>query len=683
MPLRNKFNLGRFAGVLFLFVVSAFTYLPNLIRATIYRDDWYYAMDRLIGGAGIFQAMFSVDRPIRGPLFEIYYQLFGIQPLPYHLASFLWRFLGGLAALWLFNMLWPRQRRAALFMALLFTLFPGYTRWMEGFENQPRILSSFLEVFSIALTIEAIKTSSLAPKIAAWIGSILLGWVYTALVDFSVGMELFRLLCVFVLVSHDQQNLSFIKKAVLAIRAWAIAVVIPVGFLFWKLFIFHGERKQTDIATQLGYLITSPVHIGSLWLTHLFQSAANVAFLSWGAAPFQSLFSLSLRDVAIGILLAVIPVAAVFFSNRILYKENDDQKNVPDSSSPNAWQVEAIWIGLIGVIAGVLPVVMANRYVNFTAFSHYALPASLAGAVFIGGLVYSILSSRIRLSVVSALVLSAVLTHYAISTRVVNEQDTISAFWQQVAWRAPDIKKGTTLIVNYPNLDLGDAVDAVMGPANFIYYPEQTNQIPATYPLYSMLPTKYTIQDIIVSQNRGDGYRTHVGEINYDRLLVISQPSDTACAHVIDQRWPLFSEVESPQIVLAATRSKVENILTDKESPKLAEFLFGLEPAHQWCFYFEKADLALQTGDWEKVAKLGDEAIESGFQPGDLVEWTPFLQAYAYLGNEQAFKELVGKMKSSSFASLQACDTLIKMQNSGFSFNDQIQDQMNRICNGR
>jgi hypothetical protein len=37
---------------LLILVIAGLTYLPHLSQATIYRDDWYYTMDRLIGGLG-------------------------------------------------------------------------------------------------------------------------------------------------------------------------------------------------------------------------------------------------------------------------------------------------------------------------------------------------------------------------------------------------------------------------------------------------------------------------------------------------------------------------------------------------------------------------------------------------------------------------------------------------------
>ena len=53
----RKFSHAPLVEILLILVIAAVTYLPNLTRATIYRDDWYYTMDRLIGGPGVFQEM--------------------------------------------------------------------------------------------------------------------------------------------------------------------------------------------------------------------------------------------------------------------------------------------------------------------------------------------------------------------------------------------------------------------------------------------------------------------------------------------------------------------------------------------------------------------------------------------------------------------------------------------------
>jgi hypothetical protein len=681
MSLR-KLKYPRAIEIVLLLVVSALTYLPNLLQATIYRDDWYYVMDRLIGGPGVFQAMFSIDRPARGPFFEGYYQLFGVSPLPYHLTSFLWRFLGGLAALWLFNLLWPKQRTAALFMALSFMLFPGYLRWMEGFEDQPRIASACLEALSFVLTLKAIGSIRTIPKIAAWIGAIITGWAYLALVDFGMGMEIFRLLCVFISIGNNQTYGSFIKRSVQAVRAWAIAGLVPAGFLFWKLFIFHNERPQTDIGRQLGVFLASPLSTGFSWLIRLIQSTADVALLSWVTPVLQGFFSLRLRDIATGLVLALMAAASVTLAYYFLNKEMDDERASREDIPQTPWQTQAIWIGLIGVVMGVLPVIMANRYVDFQSYSHYALPASLAAATLIVGLIHFLNSSGLRLTAILALVVFAVLSHLTYSTQVVDEEKITNEFWQQVAWRAPGIQQGTTLFVNYPGINYGDNNDAVDGPANFIYFPEQTNQIPVTYQLYALPQISSTTNDVLAGKNRSDGYRTHIATVDFDHFLVMSQTSGNACVHALDPRWPLLSSSDPDQVLVIADHSKIDSILSDQESPKPAPFIFGPEPAHRWCYYFEKADLARQTGDWQKVVELGNESARAGLHPEDAVEWIPFLQAYAYTGDVQSFNGTAHRINSDPYAKTEACRTLTNMQKSGFPFSSTIEAQMNNLlCN--
>lgn len=680
----RKYSHAPLLEILLILAIAAVVYLPNLSQATIYRDDWYYVMDRLIGGPGVYQEMFSIDRPARGPLFEAYFQLFGIRPLPYHMSSFLWRVAGGVAALWLFRQLWPHQRLATLMMALLFTLYPGYLRWMEGFENQPRILSSFLETLSIALTLYAIRTMQTSSKFLAWIASILTGWAYIALVDFSFGMEVFRFLCVFLLVSRRQESLPFVKKSILAIRAWGIAALIPIGFLFWRFFLFQNERPVTDVGLQLSQLFASPLLTGLWWLARLIQSIANVSFVAWGAPLFQNLFEMGLTNIMVGMLLAGVAVFFLLGMSYWIWKRERDDAHTSDSVG--RWQFEAMWIGLAGVVAGVLPIIIANRFVNFAGYSHYALPASLAGVMVMVGIVFLIPFRNARFGVMAGLVFLAALTHYTASLRILHEEKTIADFWRQVVWRAPGINAGTTLVVNYPAINYAEDVDAVAGPANFLYFPQQTNQIPSIYQLVALPQMDYITKDILAGGRRSYGYRTHVGEINYNNILVISQPTPNACVHVIHAQWPRYSEAESDQILLLGQYSKVENIQTNGTAPQPAEFIFGTEPAQaqSWCYYYQQAELALQNEDWEQIIQIGEQVALLHLSPNDRIEWMPFLQAYAMKGDVKAFKATAIKMDISPFMRREACRTLLQMQEMDSAFTPEIQSLMDeRLCHGQ
>jgi len=84
--------------------------------------------------------------------------------------------------------------------------------------------------------------------------------------------------------------------------------------------------------------------------------------------------------------------------------------------------------------------------------------------------------------------------------------------------------------------------------------------------------------------------------------------------------------------------SDLSRIQPNSESPP--DELFGKEAAHTWCYYFEKAELARQMGDWRRVSELADEVLEKGFEPQNRFEWRPFVDGYLHTGDYQAANEL-------------------------------------------
>ena len=165
-----------------------------------------------------------------------------------------------IGALWLFQLLWPRDRRVAFGAALLFAVYPGYLWWVSPIEYQPMIASLALEVFSIVFTLKAIQSGRPFVKAVYAVAAILTGWAYIALVDYAIGMEIFRFLCVFLLVRREQnlKAVSFWRTGIQAVRTWLLYGLIPVGILIWREFFFTNTRKATDASLQLGMLISSP-----------------------------------------------------------------------------------------------------------------------------------------------------------------------------------------------------------------------------------------------------------------------------------------------------------------------------------------------------------------------------------------------------------------------------------------
>jgi hypothetical protein len=99
------------------------------------------------------------------------------------------------------------------------------------------------------------------------------------------------------------------------------------------------------------------------------------------------------------------------------------------------------------------------------------------------------------------------------------------------------------------------------------------------------------------------------------------------CVRVLDEIYKDDPDL-SASIADMFDISDVSNITATPDTPLLKD-LFGTDPAHTWCYYFEKADLARQMKDWKTVLQLKAEADAQGYEPDLAAEYLPFIEAYA------------------------------------------------------
>jgi hypothetical protein len=666
-------------------LISALIYLSEINNLSYFRDDWYYAYDGLIAGPSIFKVMFSSDRPARGIFFGIYYSLFGSQPLPYHIGIYIWRLLGAYAALWIFHLLWTHQRFKNFAMALLFMIYPGFLWWPAGIEYQPMVASLCLHTFSIALTLKAIKSTGQVNQLFLWVASILSGLVAIALVDYAIGIEVFRILCILLLVIDTRPVLLVKQNVALTIRALVIPLTIPISFLIWKMFIFTGDRKATDIGIQISTLISSPLETTLSWSNQLLTSTLNVLVLAWGTPLIEYINLIKDGNILPAVLVTVLATILAFVVLNHLHIQTSNQ--FADSRSDyNDFSQSAVWLGLFGTIFGLLPIIMANRFVAFGAYSHYALPASLPATILLIGAGSFLQPKKLQIIFISLFVGIAALTHQAVAINAATEQAKIREFWWQVYWRIPKIQEGTLLAVHYPSINYGtgygEDIEIVFGPANFLFYPQPQPGVDiVSYPLGATLLDEQGIQYIVDGkEKRSKPYRSHTMFLNYRRTLVMSQPSTSSCVHVIDPRWIERSKYDPEQIAQLFPHSKIEFALTVNENTTPPQkFAFGIEPAHNWCYYYQKAELARQNGDWEAVAALGKEATSFGLAPVDPIEWTPFLQAYAYLGQVDELKQLSTYFEEDVLYNPSVCKNINGLNHQGFPLQPNVQATVNNL----
>ena len=637
--------------LLVLLIASAAADLPLVGKIGYSNDDWYLMYDAHVAGPQIFHAVYSVDRPARAYVLIPLYSLFGENVLPYHLNLYLFHFLAALALFWALDMVWPRQRLSTFSAALLFLIYPGFLSQPNPVDYQSQIISLFLGMFSIALTIKAILTPRVVPKIIITVVSILCGIAYLSLVEYFIGFEIFRLALIAALVLRGKE-LNWRQRLAIIFRQWIPFPIAPAAFLFWRLFLFQNVRKATDVGAQVGQLFGSPIYKGLGWLIALLQDAIKIIFLAWAVPLHDLAFQLRLRDMLVGLALAICIVLIVAFVSSSLISSEEDSETSYD------WKKEAWWIGWISVIGGLLPVIVSNRQADFGGYSRYTLTGAEGGVIVLVVLLSYLKSARIRMVLFSLLVGTAILTHYANSVNAVSDSQAIRNFWWQVFWRVPQFKDGTTLAINYPQGGIAEGY-FVWGPASFIYSPEKQTAIPIPVRLSGIVWTQDNVLRILTAHGQATtAERGYVSVQDFGNVTVIAQSTPEGCIRVIDGSNPEVSSADAQNIMLVASHSHINNVVLDKHASTPPLSIFGSEPSHGWCYYYEKAELARQQGNWQMVEKLGDDALNQGLYPSDRIEWMPFLQSYAVLGELDKVHHLVSIIDADPFSKMQACQIL-------------------------
>ena len=127
-------------------------------------------------------------------------------------------------------------------------------------------------------------------------------------------------------------------------------------------------------------------------------------------------------------------------------------------------------------------------------------------------------------------------------------------------------------------------------------------------------------------------YGPYLFESSTDHSLAIYY-APPACLRVLH---PIF-DAEYPHLPdLLASAVPLSNLDQIVTAPILQtsfpQNLFGPDPKAGWCYYFEKADLARQLGDWNEVVRLGKLAFQTDDAPYHESERELFIQGYAYTG---------------------------------------------------
>ena len=616
----KKQTLPLWAFPLALLALTALTYGPLLNQLGPYWDDWVFAWTRSQLGLQGLRDLFEITRPIRGWIEAALTPLLGISALRWQAYAMLMRGLAAVWFWWFLRQLWPERRMEAFFAASVMVVFPVYTQQPQAMTFHYFWTFQGILFLSFALMVRSLRADG-KPIWWMYAVALVLSAFHLASMEYLLGLEILRPFILWLALAPQFSSLKErFKRTVLYEIPFALELAV---YLYWRFFLYSDSIYSPVLLHEAG---SSPITTLAGLLGTTFNAIYIVLIQGW-----LQIFQLPSVD-QLGVALTWVYVIIIFVIiggwAALLHAADDDETPRP---IPWIW----IWCGLGGMLVAGLPFFIAGLTLR-TSFpdNRVSLPYIPLVGIFMAG-VLRLIPGRSRQFLIASLLLAFSAGFQIQTANVYRDQYKVdkSFFWQ-LAWRAPGLKPGTAVISQDDKTFLFDDDEALTIPLNWMYAPMlKTEQFSYNYQFISirlekmldgMLANPQASQAIVVRY--ASPSCLHVLDPVYDRWL-LSLPHEDAVSLGSSLGMPLIPA----QTQRALPLSNTSQILS-AASPLVMPALLGAEPDHRWCYYYLKADLARQQGDWQTVASLGDKAFAVPLLPDDPYEYLPFIEAYARLG---------------------------------------------------
>ncbi len=581
-------------------------------------DDWGFAWARRFLGPAQFVASFAGYRPFLGPIFFLTTSLIPPVPLYWQLFALVIRFFIGLSAWWSFRTIWPERRLFALSLALFILIYPGYSQhWAALTHINQELIPFILLLLSFGATALAVRRRSPALTVLALL--LQFGGLFPT--EYFFGLEPLRFLFIASMLEG-----SLLERVRAALLRWLPYLALWLVDGVWLLSLYRSEA-------YISYGVVPGSGLGpASTLAGLGEALLKVGFIAW-----VQIIALAGAALPSPTSLLTLGLVALVFS--LLWLA---QPLLPGSVRDRGWAIFSILAGLAGILLGRLPSLAAGLPLTLqSVFDRFTISMALGAALLAAGLVELIAGGRPRLqwALISLLVGLGVGQQFFNANIFRRDWARQQEIFQQLAWRIPALEPGTLILTDViPGLPLETDL-SFTAPVNWMYAPDyRGGDLP-----FALLYTEArlgggAIPELKPHQQVNLPFRTVTFHGSTDAALVILFP-EQGCLRVMDPALGDAEtyEKESPFLTQAIPLSDPARILTEAPALKLPSPPFVPAAQADWCSYYEQAELARQRGAWETILQLQKEAAAQGAEPGEALEWLPFIEAQARLGSlEQA-----------------------------------------------
>ena len=568
-------------------------------------------------GSEALTRYFSTNRPVWGVLHQLTTSLIPQVPLYWQVFALIWRWLGAVVVHAIVLSLWKGRSRLALGVALLFLVYPGFNQHWASYLYSHFYIVLFFFLFSFYCMLRAIDSPENYWRWTA--AGLILSALNLWMMEYFYTLELARV--GFILVAIRDAEMSLLQRLKRIIGLWLPYLAVFSLAVVSRLFIFNNQVYGIGLTGQLK---SAPLEtIRSLY--HTIRITLRLVLKSAWLEMF-SLPDIANAEVILkSYYLVVAVVALVLIAGFIRISSstvNQTRKRVSDS----------IWMIGLGVLAVFLSgwpfwLIGFVPSLNWPA-SRFTLPFMLGVALIFAGVISLIPWEKIQIVLLVVIVSMAAGKQYLTSHDYLQDWSTYKDFFWQMAWRAPSIEPDTLILMNEDGFD-HYADNSLSAGLNWVYAPDNhSDQIEYVlfYPttrfgnaLPDIEPGLPIYFDYLAGEFNGNTSQTLSFYYDPPKCLRLLDPDIERVNYLIPEN----------SLMRYAARLTVPGMIHEEPLAKIPD-VYGSEPKHEYCFYYQKADLARQLGRWDEVVKLSDMALSFNNHPYEPAEQLVFIEGYAH-----------------------------------------------------
>jgi hypothetical protein len=620
-----------------------------------FQDDWSVIFNHyLFGDQGIVDLMAQDGRPFATWLYLVAFNLSAYRPIVWHISALIMRWLTVVTMWSVFRMLWPKSGWQNLTAALFFTLYPFFTLQPLAATFVLHWTGYFLYGLSIFFMLQSLRKRYWLYTILALLTQVM----HLFTLEFYSGIELLRPIFLWIALGSLYQSRPEKLKSVL--RRWAPYLVVFILYFVWRGFIYQAPAEGRNAPVGLTALLNNPFStLISVALTAI-PDMVLILISSW----FKILEPIAFDfNVSINRYTFLLGLASFCYFLYYLWQGNFPKR---ENTSPTG---QMLAVGVLAFLFGLVPIYVAGFEIHTKLApwnSRFSLGSLFGAALIITALIdFVVKVPKTRWIIIAALIGLLINWHVRYTNDFRWVWDKQLNFYRQLYLRAPELTPGTALLSEEEFLLYMGNYSTSYG-INLIYAeddkPTNPNSRVADYWFFTYVDF-YTNLDAYLNGEPfsiGKGGGVSRAGIRFQgepqgSVVISFEPGLGQCLWIMRPEYARSKSFSQTMRQLAPL-SYVDRI---KQAPLREDsFLFKYldpNPEQDWCYYYEKADLAYQYGEWDEVIQLWETARQNDLQPDNGFEYLPFIEAYAHRGAWDTAK----KMTRTSQKTMQGIDPLL------------------------